>query len=165
MQECPADPALLLLAALAAIVADQPARAVGFLKRHERKYEADNAVTLLTGLALARQGHTARAHALLEREGLFDPQTALRCFIGRRAMVPWLIQQLTALRTLHRPPTARSGSNSQATGRAGARKPPDAKFRADGKWAVDGKPAPKAAAASLHAGPKTPAAEDAAAHP
>ncbi len=148
LQACPADPAMLLLAALAALVAGQPERAIGFLKRHERKYEADKPVTLLTALALARQGYTARARALLERDGLLDPQTALRWFVGRRAMAPWLVQQLMALRGTRQPLAGRSGLNRQGTGRTGGGQLTDANH------ATSPKPATKPIPASLRTAPK-----------
>jgi superfamily II DNA or RNA helicase len=157
LQACPADPALLLLAALAAVVAGQPERAISFLKRHERKYEAGNEVTLLTALALARQGYTARARSLLERDGLLDIQTALRWFVGRRAMAPWLVQQLMALRATRQPVATRSGWNKQGTGRTGGGKPMGAN-RADGKRPAAGKPVIRPAPTSNRTDPKAPAA-------
>jgi superfamily II DNA or RNA helicase len=101
LQAHPADPALLLLAALAALVVGQPDRALGALKRFERRYERDNAATLLTGLALARQGHAARAWSLLQGAHLLDPAAAAAWFIGGRAMAGWLAEQLVALRKAH----------------------------------------------------------------
>ena len=43
LRACPVDSALLLMAALAALVAEQPDRAIGFLKRFERRYAANKA--------------------------------------------------------------------------------------------------------------------------
>jgi len=62
----PSDPSILLLAALSALVAGKPDRALSFIKRVERRCESGKAITLLTALAMARQGHAARAMSLLE---------------------------------------------------------------------------------------------------
>lgn len=101
LRACSGDPTLLLLTALAALVAGQSDRAIGFLKRFERKFETDKAVALLTALALARKGHAARAWTLPEQDGLFDSHDAMRWFIGGRAMAGWLVTQLTEIRTDH----------------------------------------------------------------
>ena len=97
-----ANSALLLMAALAALVVGQPDRAIGFLKRFERKYEPDKTVTLLNALALARKGYSTRAWMLLEQDRLLDPHEAVRWFVGGRIMAGWLVEQLTAIRTDHR---------------------------------------------------------------
>jgi superfamily II DNA or RNA helicase len=111
LRACPGDPNLLLLGALAALTGDAPARAVAtdaparalaLLKRFARKFETDNTVTLLSALALARQGHTARARALLEQHGLLDLREAAAWFIGGRGMVEWLIGEWQALQAAHR---------------------------------------------------------------
>ncbi len=164
----PIDQQLLLLAALAAIVADQPDRAIGFLKRLERKYDSDNATTLLTALALARQGYTARARTLLERDGLLDPYKAFGWFVGGRAMAPWLVQELTAIRTPHprqglaaRPGTNRPETNRASTNRPGTTRADMTPARAKqvhGKRSPDGKPASRPAPISLRTEPKPPAA-------
>jgi superfamily II DNA or RNA helicase len=101
LRRCPGDPLLLLMAALAALVATQPDRALSFLKRFEKKYEADMAANLLTALALARKGYIPRAWGLLEQEGLLDPYHALRWFVGDRSMAGWLVKQLTHIRSEH----------------------------------------------------------------
>ncbi len=125
LRACPADSALLLIAALAALVTGQPDRAIDHLKRFERKYEADKAVTLLTALALARKGYTARAWTLLEQGRLLDPYEAVRWFVGGRTMAGWLVEQLTTIRSdrLRQQQVARSSE----------------------KWATDSKPAARPA--------------------
>ena len=97
VRDCPEDPALLLMAALTALVAEQADRALGLVRRFERKFEPDKAVTLLTGLALARQGATTRACNLLERAGLLNPHDAVGWFIGGRPMVGWLFDELARI--------------------------------------------------------------------
>jgi hypothetical protein len=101
LRAAPGNATLLLLAAVAALVVGQPDRAMGYLKRFERKYERDKAVTLLTALTLARQGHTARAWSLLEQNGLLDPYAAAAWFIGGQGMAGWLAEQMAALRKAH----------------------------------------------------------------
>jgi predicted Zn-dependent protease len=43
----PADPALLLMAALAGLLASQPDRSISYLKRFERKFETDEPLAKL----------------------------------------------------------------------------------------------------------------------
>jgi hypothetical protein len=91
-------PELLPVAGLAALVADKPDRALGFLRRFEKKYEPSPASALLTALALAQQGHHARAWPLLQQHGLDSERHAARWFVGTRGMVDWLSMQLTEIR-------------------------------------------------------------------
>jgi superfamily II DNA or RNA helicase len=97
----PGDPALLLMAALAALVSDVPDRAMSLLKRFEKKFVADRAVTLLAALALARQGYVARAWTLLNQDRLIEPREAMAWFIGGRPMAEWLVEQLMHIRKAH----------------------------------------------------------------
>jgi hypothetical protein len=133
LRDHPADSGLLMLAALAALVAEQPDRAIGFLKRFERRYETGKASALLTALALARQGYTARAATLLERDNLLDPYEAMRWFVGGRGMAGWLVPQLTKIRTA----SARPQRGAAAGGKPAARPAPGkAKPQAATKAAV-----------------------------
>ena len=131
LRDHPADSGLLMLAALAALVAEQPDRAIGFLKRFERRYETGKASALLTALALARQGYTARAATLLERDNLLDPYEAMRWFVGGRGMAGWLVPQLTKIRTASARPQRAAASDGE---------PASGKRRTDGKPAA--RPAP-----------------------
>jgi hypothetical protein len=97
----PADPVLLLTAALAALVADQPDRAMTLLKRFEKKFVADRPVTLLTALTLARQGYVARAWTLLNQDRLIEPREAMAWFTGGKPMAGWLVEQLMHIRKEH----------------------------------------------------------------
>jgi len=135
----PADPALLLMAALAGLLASQPDRSISYLKRFERKFETDNAVTLLMAFALARQGYTARAWTLLERNRLHIPNEAMSWFIGGYPMSGWLVQELTQIRSAH--------LDQQRAARSGEKRTPDCKAAA--------KPAPRPARTKA----KPPAAE------
>ena len=126
LRACPVDSALLLMAALAALVAKQPDRAIGFLKRFERRYAANKATTLLTALALAGKGYAARAWTLLEQDQLLDPNEAIRWFVGDRAMAGWLVKQLTEIRFDHLRQRPTTGSSKQLTtgGKAAIRPTP-----------------------------------------
>ena len=66
----PRDPELLLLAALAAMAASQPERALALLKRYQKRFAPGKPITLLTALALAQQRQFRRAWTMLEAEGL-----------------------------------------------------------------------------------------------
>jgi superfamily II DNA or RNA helicase len=97
----PGDSALLLMAVIAALVADQPDRAMSLLKRFEKKFVSDRAVTLLTAFALARQGYIPRAWTMLEQNQLTEPREAMAWFIGGRTMAPWMFEQLMHVRKSH----------------------------------------------------------------
>jgi superfamily II DNA or RNA helicase len=116
----PADPALLLMAALAALVSDLPDRAMSLLKRFEKKFVTDRAVTLLTALALARQGYVARAWTLLNQDRLIDPREAMAWFIGGKPMAGWLVEQLMHIHKAHG--QMQRGSAARAAKTAPARK-------------------------------------------
>jgi superfamily II DNA or RNA helicase len=97
----PADAPLALIAGLAALVAEQPDRAISFIKRFERKAARDPSATLLTGLALAQQGHMARAWTLLEKEQLSSPYRAIQWFVGGQVLKAWLLKRLDDIRGFH----------------------------------------------------------------
>jgi superfamily II DNA or RNA helicase len=153
IRACPADAGLLVVAALAALVAGQPDKAIGFLKRHGQRYRADNPVMLLTALAWARQGDSVRARTLLERNGLLEPHQAIGWFVGGRQMAGWLVRELMAIRSSkpRRSPAGRSdgkqaGGNRVVGKQAGANRP------------MAAKPATKPTPASLRTAPKPPPA-------
>ncbi len=94
LRACPADPELLLLAALTALAARLPERALTFLKRYGKRYVPGKPVVLLTGLALAQQGHVTRARAMLQAEQLDTDRAALEWFVGDNVMRDWLFANL-----------------------------------------------------------------------
>jgi superfamily II DNA or RNA helicase len=98
----PIDPELLLLAALTALAVVEPDRALMMLKRYSKRYAARGHVALLTALALAQQGHDARAWAMLEAEGLTTDRAALPAFIGDDCMEQWLYDRLQEVRRARR---------------------------------------------------------------
>ena len=70
VRACPTDPELLLLAALAAMAASQPERALALLKRYQKRFAPGKPIALLTALALAQQRQFSRAWTMLGAEGL-----------------------------------------------------------------------------------------------
>ena len=76
LRTCPADPELLLLAALGAMAVSQPERALALLKRYHKRFAPGKPAILLT--ALAQQRQFSRAGTMLESERLdrFRPRPA-----------------------------------------------------------------------------------------
>ena len=70
MRAVPDDYDVPLLAALIMLVARQPDRALTYVKRRQKRWVAGKRSELLTALALAQQGHVARAGIMLEAAGL-----------------------------------------------------------------------------------------------
>jgi superfamily II DNA or RNA helicase len=94
----PTDPEILLLAALTALAGNLPDRALRLLKRYGKRYVAGKRMTLLTGLALAQQGHFAGAWAALAAEGLHVDRVAAAWFVGDERMADWLFDHLREIR-------------------------------------------------------------------
>ena len=92
------DPEQLLLAALAALAVQLPARALGFLKRYGKRYLPGRPVTLLTAIAMAQQGHWTPAWTMLQAGGLSTDRAALPWFVGDAAMDDWLFARLREIR-------------------------------------------------------------------
>ena len=99
LRSWPADPELLLLAALAALAMDLPERALSLLKRYGKRYVPGKPVTLLTGLALAQQRRFTHAWTMLHAAGLDNDRAALAWFVGDTVMAG-------ARRLLQAPPAA-----------------------------------------------------------
>ena len=98
VRACPTDPELLLLAALAAMAASQPERALALLKRYQKRFAPGKPITLLTALALAQQRQFRRAWTMLETEGLESYPAAARWFVGADVMQDWLRDRLLEIR-------------------------------------------------------------------
>ena len=111
----PADPELLLLAALAALAIDLPERALKLLKRYGKRYVPGKPVTLLMALALAQQRRFTHAWTMLHAAGLDNDRTALAWFVGDTVMTDWLFARLREIRIErlrrpgHAPAVARRG--------------------------------------------------------
>ncbi len=120
LRACPGEFELLLLAALAALAADQPARAHAFLKRHQKRYVPGKAVSLLTALAFAQQRQFSRAWAMLCADGIETFPLAARWFVGAATMSRWLQERLLEIRLEQH----RSATPSQSTPPRTPAKPP-----------------------------------------
>jgi len=94
----PVDPELLLLAALAALAANQPARALALLKRYGKRYKSGKPSSLLTSLALAQQGKPDEAWAMLQAAQLETDRAAAAWFVGDDVMEDWLFNRLREIR-------------------------------------------------------------------
>ncbi|MDA8247872.1 MAG: DEAD/DEAH box helicase, partial [Rhodospirillales bacterium] len=125
----PADPELLLLAALTALAAGLPERALALLKRYGKRYVPGKPVALLTALAIAQQGQFARAWTTLHAEGLETDRAARSWFVGDDVMADWLVASLRQIR-LER---SRPQEPTQARRRAA---PPPVASRQPGSAAV-----------------------------
>lgn len=114
----PAEPALLASAAIAALLADRPDRAIGLLKRFERKYGQDPAITLLSAIALAHQGHVAHAAQLQAPLPADTGLTVIRRLGAGRTLLTWLTAQRARIRPANgkaaRPGTPTIPVNSRA---------------------------------------------------
>src|SRR5579871_3431993 len=109
---CPDNVIILLMAATAALLDDQPQRALAYLQRLSRRLSAP-AEHLLSALALAQLDQRAAAKALLERNDLTTLTAAAAAFPGGARRLDWLIGRLDAilgpgLRSRGRPPLAKN---------------------------------------------------------
>jgi len=89
---------VLLLSATGMLLADQPERALTFLKRHEKRFIAGKPSILLTALAYAQQRQISRAKAMLTEEHLDRVVDAWPHFPAPRALFEWLAQRLLEIR-------------------------------------------------------------------
>ncbi len=97
---CPGEPSVLVLAATAALLDQRPDRALVFLKRISKRYNATPTDHLLHALALFQEGKRLAARGLLERHGLTEWPAALRAFPGALERVRWLHGQFAAIMDL-----------------------------------------------------------------
>ena len=114
----PADPDLLLLAALAALAIDLPERALSLLKRYGKRYVPGKPVTLLTGLALAQQRRFTHAWTMLHAAGLDNDRAALAWFVGDTVMADWLFARLREIRIERRRETCRRNDRASRAERS-----------------------------------------------
>ena len=96
VEACPGDVIILMLAATAALLDKQPARALLLLKRFS-KHASAPAEHLLRALALSQIDKQAAARALLESHRLTNRLAAARAFPGRSERLPWLMRQLASI--------------------------------------------------------------------
>jgi hypothetical protein len=138
----PGSADILMLAATAALLDNQPDRAQVFLKRYFKRYIPEAPYHLLYALALESQNKLILARAVLENHGLTDQLTAFYAFPGGWARREWLNKRLANI-------LGRDGKSA----RKGAASPA-------GQTAVmpSSKTAPKAAPkAAAKSAPKVPA--------
>ncbi len=86
----PGDGHILLLAATAALLDEDPARAQVFLKRFSKRYFAGKAYHLLRALALAQESKPTLARSVLEAHGLADAYDVLWVFPAGLSRRAWL---------------------------------------------------------------------------
>ena len=96
VEACPGDVIILMLAATAALLDKQPARALLLLKRFS-KHASAPAEHLLRALALSQIDKQAAARALLESHRLTNRLAAARAFPGGSERLPWLMRQLASI--------------------------------------------------------------------
>ncbi|MDQ2764743.1 MAG: hypothetical protein M3Y22_15090, partial [Pseudomonadota bacterium] len=98
LRALPADPVILLLAALTDLAAGEPDRALTLLKRYRKRYEPGTTAILLTALALGQQKRFGPAQAMLAENGLTSLAVIQPSFPCRGAMLGWLRWQLADIR-------------------------------------------------------------------
>jgi hypothetical protein len=96
----PADGDLLLLAAVAALVNELPARAQIYLKRYQKRSGRDRSSLLLTAIALAQQDKVTEAWTILHENGLAG-WGASGAFVGGLALFPWLRERVVGIERAH----------------------------------------------------------------
>lgn len=94
VREAPGDPDILLIAATAALLDQNPERALVFLKRFSKRYKPIAAYHLLSALAAEQQSKRGVARAILERYGLTSRAKAFEAFACGWERRAWLDAQL-----------------------------------------------------------------------
>jgi superfamily II DNA or RNA helicase len=97
---CGSDSVVLTLAATAAVLDERPERALAFLKRIAKRYEATPTDHLLQALALFQEGKRPAARELLVRHDLTEWPAALQVFPGGIERVRWLAERIDAIMKL-----------------------------------------------------------------
>jgi superfamily II DNA or RNA helicase len=105
VRECPRDDQVLYLAALAALVEENPERCQRYLTRIGKRYDLDNRHHLLWAVALAQQRNVAGALELLRKNDLDRPQQVHYWFFGVGSLWPWLADWVLRILT-HESPRA-----------------------------------------------------------
>ncbi|HTW23396.1 MAG TPA: SNF2-related protein, partial [Candidatus Baltobacteraceae bacterium] len=90
LEACPGNGAILLLAATAALLDEQPERAQTFLKRFAKRFEPTQPYHLLSALTLAQQNRHGAAQVLLKQHRLKDSFSALMAFPAGIERQEWL---------------------------------------------------------------------------
>ena len=90
----PGDPHILCLAATAALLDQNPERALVLLKRYSKRYVPTATHHLLSALAAEQQNKPVVARAIIEQNGLTSRFEVLRAFPGGWARLEWLDDRL-----------------------------------------------------------------------
>jgi len=113
VQARPGDPAILCLAATAALFDECPDRALVFLKRLSKRYVPGKTCHLLHALALAELNRLGAAYTLLERENLTFSYAAMHHFPGAWARRDWLKDRLDRILAWNKPAKKRTASGAE----------------------------------------------------
>jgi len=99
VKEYPRDFHVLYLAALAALLENNPARCRRYLQRLEKHYYTDNSIHLLRAIAIAQQGVPLAALQLLREVGMNDALQVIHWFLGDDSLELWLLNWLKTIYT------------------------------------------------------------------
>ena len=124
---CPGDPAILFLAATAALIDGKPDKAQLYLKRYAKRYVSSRPYFLLSALALAAEKKLIAARALLERHDLTELRDAMSAFPGGRMRLAWLAERLDVVMGRERPLRGRRAETRTTRPEPGPKSPPQAR--------------------------------------
>jgi SNF2 family DNA or RNA helicase len=97
LKDYPHDPLILNLAALAALLEENPERCMRYEKRLSKRYIPNEGDHLLRALALAQQNHWVAAEEILKRHNLTNPYGAMQRLPGAWSLRPWLTNWLNRI--------------------------------------------------------------------
>ena len=104
VKECPTDSYVLYLAALAALLEQNPARCLRYLQRLQKHFIPDNRDLVLRAIALAQQGVPLGGYQLLRDARITTPMAASFWFAGSPSLRPWFKQWLNTIFASALPP-------------------------------------------------------------
>jgi len=124
VREWPREHEILYLAAVAALLEENPERCLRHLKRIRRDYVVDNRHHLLRAIALAQQGVMVGARELLRKVGVRDPEQGIDWFLADPSLWPWLVESLMTICTYEAPrATTRPKQRTAAAARSARQVP------------------------------------------
>jgi len=94
---CPGDSVVLTLGAAAALLNGRPERALAFLKRNAKRFDATPTDHLLQALALFQDGKRPAARDVLVRHRLTEWSAVLQAFPGGLERMRWLEAQFSGI--------------------------------------------------------------------
>jgi len=125
VREWPREHEILYLAAVAALLKENPERCLRHLKRIRRDYVVDNRHHLLRAIALAQQGVREGARELLRKVGVRDPEQAIPWFLADPSLWSWLVGWLRRIRAYEPPRAGRGRGKRHASARSAKRSSSD----------------------------------------